>query len=95
MAENGKRTWESLRDGARGNLISAKFNCMLYFENFIQNDKMIKYLFDQDIVITVKFFNNSSTLEKYYSSYQRYDNEIKQIRAQGGCLGTKSRRKTW
>ena len=29
----------------------------LYFENFIQNDKMIKYLFDQDIVITVKFFN--------------------------------------
>ena len=26
-------------------------------ENFIQNDKMIKYLFDQDIVITVKFFN--------------------------------------
>ena len=47
----------------------------MYFENFIQNDKMIKYLFDQDIVITVKFFNNSSTLEKYYSSYQRYDNE--------------------
>ena len=47
----------------------------LYLENFIQNDKMIKYLFDQDIVITVKFFNNSSTLEKYYSSYQRYDNE--------------------
>ena len=43
----------------------------MYFENFIQNDKMIKYLFDQDIVITVKFFNNSSTLEKYYSSYQR------------------------
>ena len=29
----------------------------MYFENFIQNDKMIKYLFDQDIVITVKFFN--------------------------------------
>ena len=29
----------------------------LYLENFIQNDKMIKYLFDQDIVITVKFFN--------------------------------------
>ena len=28
-----------------------------YLENFIQNDKMIKYLFDQDIVITVKFFN--------------------------------------
>ena len=28
----------------------------MYFENFIQNDKMIKYLFDQDIVITVKFF---------------------------------------
>ena len=27
-----------------------------YLENFIQNDKMIKYLFDQDIVITVKFF---------------------------------------
>ena len=70
----------------------------MYFENFIQNDKMIKYLFDQDIVITVKFFNNSSTLEKYYNSYQRYDNEdwiIKQKRAQGGCLGTKSRRKTW
>ena len=29
----------------------------MYFENFIQNDKMIKYLFDQDIVITEKFFN--------------------------------------
>ena len=29
----------------------------VYLENFIQNDKMIKYLFDQDIVITVKFFN--------------------------------------
>ena len=29
----------------------------MYLENFIQNDKMIKYLFDQDIVITVKFFN--------------------------------------
>ena len=61
----------------------------MYFENFIQNDKMIKYLFDQDIVITVKFFNKEhmhkssltrsmcvgSTLEMYYSSYQRYDNE--------------------
>ena len=30
---------------------------IMYLENFIQNDKMIKYLFDQDIVITVKFFN--------------------------------------
>ena len=48
----------------------------MYFENFIQNDKVIKYLFDQDIVITVKFFNNSSTLEKYYSSYQRYEIQL-------------------
>ena len=38
-------------------LMTDKDSVRLYIENFIQNDKMIKYLFDQDIVITVKFFN--------------------------------------
>ena len=38
-------------------LMTGKTVRKTYLENFIQNDKMIKYLFDQDIVITVKFFN--------------------------------------
>ena len=72
----------------------------MYLENFIQS-KLIQYILrisnNQDIreniyCKPIKFLKRN---ESYKMRYQRYDiEEVKQKRAQGGCLGTKSRRKT-
>ena len=82
---------------------------LLYLENFIQKILM-KMIFYQDIreyrkqSLRPNQTNESSRSKQFDPRFKRKDpvsnaietvNEVKQKRAQGGCLGTKSRWKTW
>ena len=86
-----------------------KHQSALYLENFIQKILM-KMIFYQDIreyrkqSLRPNQTNESSRSKQFDPRFKRKDpvsnaietvNEVKQKRAQGGCLGTKSRWKTW